>query len=626
MAINEILKYFPYGSWRKHQREIAESVYSSICSGNVMILEAPTGIGKTAPVLASALAFAEREDYKVLYLVRTKNEAQAPLREIAKLRAKGVVVPYVIMRNKLDMCCLVESRRLPYDEFIDECRYLRSSGRCQYYINAQSVDLNELRKIVEGADVTYASFKRRLCELGCCPYEAARRLFEDARVAVMTYHYVFCPNIKDVLDVDLRRSILIIDEAHNLPYAILDINSFSISEHTVRGAMSDVKRLIEDEGVRQSALREIKNMLSYLKDLKRRVDVERLERGYVEVSLEDVLMLFEEVSSIYDAYSYILNKRRREGTTITYTPLSKIIDFHRKILSSQAGMYAFITCREGILSITCKPLDPMPISSRVFSKVYSAILMSGTMPPKEYVMHVLGINERVREHRVKLADYLSGSNVRVSVLTSITTRYPERTEDLYARIAYLLSTLYKKLNLNKAILAVFPSYAVLKSVRKYLDSDVKYIMELSETDVDQVVRDLYRDSSKLIMAVAGGKLIEGVEFKRGEENLISMVVIVGVPYPEPNDFLDMLVERIGMRIRNRALAWDLIYLWNAIVRVKQSIGRAIRSDKDRAYILLADRRYADPKIKALLAEYFTNVSVFNDVESVVKDVRSFMYG
>ena len=46
---------FPHGSFRKGQREIAELVYKCVDQGGQLMVEAPTGIGKTAATLYPAL-------------------------------------------------------------------------------------------------------------------------------------------------------------------------------------------------------------------------------------------------------------------------------------------------------------------------------------------------------------------------------------------------------------------------------------------------------------------------------------------------------------------------------------------------------------------------------------------
>ncbi|WP_243665993.1 DEAD/DEAH box helicase family protein [Vulcanisaeta sp. JCM 16159] len=96
-----IRRYFPYDTFRKYQWEIARSIYDALSSGKVALIEAPTGVGKTASALAASLAYAEEDNAKVLFLIRTKNEAQAPIRELRRLRDRGVNVDFVIIRNRL---------------------------------------------------------------------------------------------------------------------------------------------------------------------------------------------------------------------------------------------------------------------------------------------------------------------------------------------------------------------------------------------------------------------------------------------------------------------------------------------------------------------------------------------
>ena len=59
---------FPYGEFRPGQRDIAELTYKCIDQGGQLLLEAPTGIGKTAAVLFPALkALAKGKHDKVVF-------------------------------------------------------------------------------------------------------------------------------------------------------------------------------------------------------------------------------------------------------------------------------------------------------------------------------------------------------------------------------------------------------------------------------------------------------------------------------------------------------------------------------------------------------------------------------
>jgi DNA excision repair protein ERCC-2 len=217
-------RYFPYGGARRWQWEIAEFIYDSLASGKVALVEAPTGVGKTASALAASLAFSEEVDSKVLFLVRTRNEAQAPLRELRRLREMGVVVDFSLIRSRPDMCCVGESRRLPYEEFLEECRYLRNTSQCQYYMNAKRVRARDAVDKLLDIDVASATeYTKSLCAMGLCPYEVSRDFLREARVGIMTYYYLFALDRPESLDLDLGEAVLIIDEAHGLPDSINSI-------------------------------------------------------------------------------------------------------------------------------------------------------------------------------------------------------------------------------------------------------------------------------------------------------------------------------------------------------------------------------------------------------------------
>ncbi len=624
MTVESLLRrYFPYSSWRRFQREIAETVYDGLAEREVVIIEAPTGIGKTSAVLAGALAYAEETDSYLAYLVRTKSEAQAPVRELLRLRKKSVHVPFVVIRSRLDMCCLVESKRTSYEEFLEECRYLRSHGKCQYYIAAQKVDIDDVYSQLMDMDYTFKSFVSRLCAEGLCPYEVAKRLIERSRVIIMTYHYLFSLNLADTIDLDLSRCVLLIDEAHNLPHIITDANSFSLSELVIRSSINEVKKYVENEEKRNLALQMLKNMLSFLKKLKEKRTLEELERSYVQVDPSDILSLFENIDALRDVCLEIIGRKRASGAALPTTPLLRVLEFHKKLTKLGSNFTTFVTCIEGVSHLVCKCLDPAIVSSRVFSQVDGCVLMSGTMPPTDYIQTMLGIERRVRELRIPFRKYVPKENIRAVIYTGVTTRYVERSEDMFEKIGNILSKIYRSLSADKAILAVFPSYAVLKAVRKHLSQDVKYIMELSSTSVESIIESLQEDRHQLIMAVAGGKLMEGVEFKIGQENVLGMVVIVGVPYPEPNDYLNMFMNIVSMRVKSMDYAWELTYLWSALVKIKQAIGRAIRSERDRAYILLMDRRFLDQRIRRTMEDYLGELKVIHHEDDLVRDVEKY---
>ncbi|XP_065798967.1 ATP-dependent DNA helicase DDX11 isoform X2 [Muntiacus reevesi] len=109
------------------------------------------------------------------------------------------------------------------------------------------------------------------------------------------------------------------------------------------------------------------------------------------------------------------------------------------------------------------------------------------------------------------------------------------------------------------------------------------------------------ETGALLLSVVGGKMSEGINFS---DDLGRCVVMVGMPYPnimspelqEKMAYLDQTLSRAPGQARpGKVLVENL-----CMKAVNQSIGRAIRHQKDFASIVLLDQRYASLAIRAKL--------------------------
>ena len=63
----------PY-TLRSNQQEIIDTIKKGLVSKNHIVIEAPTGSGKTFTSLASALPFVLDNNFKIIYCVRTNSQ------------------------------------------------------------------------------------------------------------------------------------------------------------------------------------------------------------------------------------------------------------------------------------------------------------------------------------------------------------------------------------------------------------------------------------------------------------------------------------------------------------------------------------------------------------------------
>lgn len=123
---------------------------------------------------------------------------------------------------------------------------------------------------------------------------------------------------------------------------------------------------------------------------------------------------------------------------------------------------------------------------------------------------------------------------------------------------------------------------------------------------------LARSGDTLLLATLGGALYEGVDFRN---NSLSAVVVVGLPLPPPSRenlaYREHLERRFGPR---RGELYSTTY--PALIKVLQAAGRAIRSERDRAAIILMDDRYQLPGVRAALPADL-NTERVRDIEAAL---------
>ncbi|MEZ4238107.1 MAG: PD-(D/E)XK nuclease family protein [Myxococcota bacterium] len=80
----------PHAGWRDGQREIAEAVEWGLEAGHAVLVQAPTGLGKTDAALVGALALALRTDRQLFWATARNTQQAGVLRAAQRLRAAGL--------------------------------------------------------------------------------------------------------------------------------------------------------------------------------------------------------------------------------------------------------------------------------------------------------------------------------------------------------------------------------------------------------------------------------------------------------------------------------------------------------------------------------------------------------
>jgi DNA excision repair protein ERCC-2 len=604
---------WPFDRVRPGQVEFLADARRAVSDRKHLLAHAPTGIGKTAVALVAALEEALAQDKVVLFLTSRQSQHRIAVETLKRLERKGARIGAVDVIGKQDMC-LQEGRPAFGRAFHEFCDLKVKTKRCSFYTrNNEPVVAAVLQRPLHVQELIQASATCRTC-----PHKVAMDAAKRAHVIVCDYNYVF----SEILEWTLERLgrplgdlVLVVDEAHNLPERIR-------SHLTGNLALADLVRASrETRAIDPEASHQLASV------------AKSFERFLLSLRAERVASKEEFVDVVESGL------RRSLGQPVTYADLVEMVS-HAAEEASRRGLS---TClpeaetflrrwrdhNEGILRLVVpgtegkfalRLMDPAVMSRPIFAAVHASILMSGTLFPGGMYADLLGL----ANDRCLLRTYASPfprANRLLLVHPLTTTLFAKRTKAMHDLIACELSYLASAAPGNVA--AFFPSYEMLEEAHGRLrQTPPRKPLLVERPGWDKVRRDGAIDALRLarasggaiLLGVQGGSLSEGVDY---EDNLLSAVVIVGLPMSPPNLEVECLKDYYAKRF-GFSKGYDYAYVMPAVNKVLQAAGRPIRSERDRAAIVLLEGRLLSPQYARCLPPDFApraNASPVHEVRA-----------
>lgn len=584
---------FPFETIRPGQKEFLDDVEISINNGGHLVAHVPTGIGKTAAVIAPSLSHALENGKTIFFSTPKHTQHTIVIDTLQKIKKKFNVNFVAVDFVGKQWTCLHDIRDLDSREFNEFCKSMKKDERCVYYKNVHKRKLSKLAVSVIDkikSEPLHSEAIRELCEKNSlCPYETCIEAGKDANVVVCDYFHIFSPSVRQAffskLDKSMEDSILIIDEAHNLPGRIRKILSYNLTENSLKRAIKEANFL--NYGILSDAFRDSTRVL---KNIGR--GMVNSEEKYVKRE-EFINKLAEETGMKYPEFADMAEDLGEEILKIPnrYRSYSNIIaKFLKNWIKEDIG-YARILRKDKFLILSYKCLDPSVSSREIFENMHSTVFMSGTLIPLDMYSSVLGLSP----DRTTLEEYPSPfpkKNRITIVVPNVTTKYTKRSDLMFQRYARIISNIVREIPGNIAVF--FPSYAILENVREHLAEfglnkhTLIEKQEMKKDDRVQLYGRLQNSDNKnggILMGVQAGSFSEGLDYAN---NLLDGVIIVGLPLDKPDLETKSLIEYYDFKF-NRG--WDYGYIYPAMNRALQAAGRCIRSETDRGVIILMDDRF-----------------------------------
>ncbi len=596
---------FAYESFRPGQKELAQRVYEACLDGETLIAEAMSGFGKTAAVLAGALTAAEETGCKVVYTCRTKRQINRVVEEIAKLQKKH---PFTAapMLSKFDYCLLRRRRAVPQESFGWYCSFNVSNNLCSYFLNVSlTEDFDRLVKDALLRTPYHHELVRRSEEVHVCPYEVARLAMAQAELAVVPYQYAFDPKAMPVLfdrsSVDRKRTILVVDEAHNLREFFRGLNSATMTLDQVRGAVREAEAMLMEDAALSLAelLRTLEQVMAEHQGwlLNRQAVLNRFRDDHGMVWLQN--LAFELSASSGAAWGSVVYERKLPSLIL------RVGEFLVRLSSSSRSV---LVKWENTLGLV-EP-DPVRGVAEYLSEFGSSVLLSATVNPSSVFARSVGLEpERVTTYGASAEPLVT---VKTAVDIGTSTRYKLRSPGMYSKISDRVAAVINSTGSGVGVFA--PSYSVLEAIFEMVSKRVPDRHMVSEApglsnDQAEEIFDSFRTANdSVLFAVQGGRFSEGEDFDGGA---MGSIVVVGLALPPPSPM--MYAEYACLKRAGEQDSYLMLSRLPALRRAFQAAGRHVRSPGKRGLVFFLDERFGTAAAMELMPSWLSRDLVVGDM-------------
>ena len=596
---------FAYDSFRPGQKELAQRVYEACLDGETLIAEAMSGFGKTAAVLTGVLSASEETGSRVVYACRTKRQIGRVVEEIARLQRRHHFKA-ASMLSKFDYCLLRHGRAIPQESFGWYCTFNVSNNLCSYFLNVPLTEAFEkLASEVVDAAPRHLELIKRSEDIHVCPYEVAKLAMAQAGVAVVPYQYAFDPKATPILldrsGIERNKTMLVVDEAHNLRDFYRGLHSSNITLDQVRGAVREAKAMLMEEAA--LSLESLHRTLSRVMEdhqgwlLDREAVLQRVRDENGAPWLQN--LAFELSASSGAAWGSVVYERRLP---------SLILRVGEFLLRLSTATNSVLVKWEDAFGL----VDPDPVRevSEHLSEFRSAVLLSATVNPSSVFARSVGlIPGKVMTYSASTEPLVT---VRTAVDTGTSTRYKLRTPEMYSRISDRVAAVIRSTHSGVGVFA--PSYSVLGAICEMVSKRVVGRNMVSEApglsnDQAQEVFDSFRSADdSVLFAVQGGRFSEGEDFDGGA---MGTVAVVGLALPPPTPM--MYAEYACLKRAGERDSYLMLSRLPALRRAFQAAGRHVRSPGKRGLVFFLDERFGSQVARDLMPSWLRRDMVVGDL-------------
>lgn len=148
----------------------------------------------------------------------------------------------VSLGSRKNLCLKAKLRAyISLSRINEECKELVDDKKCEFYKQQEDLFMSRLSMKPLDIEDLYETGKKT----GCCAYYGSREFFAQAELVLLPYNLLLHKASRESLSLDLKDSVVIIDEAHNLIDSLNSIHSCSVNVQQIEMAHGSLEKYIE---------------------------------------------------------------------------------------------------------------------------------------------------------------------------------------------------------------------------------------------------------------------------------------------------------------------------------------------------------------------------------------------
>ena len=608
---------------RQPQIDMAEMVHAAIENKSQCVVEAGTGTGKTFAYLIPVLLSDKKSIITTGSKALQEQLYHRDLPQLSKILNKGRKV--ALLKGRANYLCTYRLEQhvahVPTDD-PDVMHQLAMVAKFASQTNtgdlADCVGIEEDAKVLPYVNSTADNCLGKECpDYAECYIRKARIKAMEADIVVINHHLFFADMaVKDSGFAELMPDAdnYIFDEAHQIPEIASDYFGDSISTKQLVALINDLRLIYRSDIPDMLQLGNTLNKLETAVADLRLAFAGESSRGDWRESLtsKTICDALHRVISDLDFLYKVLKLCLDRSDKIEH-PFEKVLQFknqlERAFDTTQTGYSYWYETTRRFLTINITPLNVANKFKEIIERTQASFTFaSATLSVNDSLDHFnksLGLKPKQQLLVESPFDY---ENQAVLCMP----RYlPETSDDMMPHSLVKLAKELIKAAKGRTFL-LFTSYRVMHLVYEGLSTATEYPVFMQGQSSKRIILEQFiRHGNAVLMGTAS--FWEGVDV-RGDA--LSCVLIDKLPFTSPDD--PLLQARMKDCELTGGEPFEDIQLPQAIINLKQGVGRLIRDHSDKGVLVICDNRLVTRKYGQTFLQSLPNMRRTRDFQSALQ--------